>query len=152
MATRDFLVVYEEPDDDGLPVRDSLTLDIETAAAIPHGEMDVEQKVDIELANSASRAGTVGFSLSAIGAALGFVILLVFSLNSPQNWYDADGAIRGSPLVRTTIIAAVLVLLLMIIGVILTHYGRRIKAKGNLSQVRIVERSSQARAFLREEE
>ena len=153
MTDRDFLVVYEEPDDDGLPANDTLTLDIESAAAIPHGEMDVEQKVDLELSNSTNRTGTVGFALACIGAFLGFVLLLIFSFNYPANWYDDDGNIvSSSALVPFTIVGAVFVILLMIIGVMLTHYGRRMKAKGNLTQMRIVEKSSQARAFVREDE
>lgn len=151
MPDRDFLVVYEEPDDDGLPFSDTLTLDIESDAAKPRGEMEVEQKVDLELTNSTNRTGTVGFAIACVGAVLGIILMVIFSLNYPANWYDGEGEVVGSALVPFTIVSAVLVILLMITGVMLTHYGRRIKARGNLSQVRIVEKSSQARAFVREE-
>ncbi|MFO1534343.1 MAG: hypothetical protein ABR586_01625, partial [Thermoplasmatota archaeon] len=58
---RDYLVIYEEPDPYGLPSDDVLVLDID-ARTPRRGEVDVQQKLDLELTNSTSRLGTAGFA------------------------------------------------------------------------------------------
>ena len=49
-------------------------------------------------------------------------------------------------MVRTLILLAVLAVAMMIAGTVLTHYGRRIQARSELSDVRIVEKAPQAKA------
>jgi len=138
---RDYLVIYEEPDPYGLPADDTLVLDIEQGnQARP--EVDVRQKVAVELTNTTSRLGTFGFALCSVGAALGAILAIAFAVIFPQDWYGHDDVNR------TVILLSGLSLVLMIVGTVLTHYGRRIQARGRLSDVRIVEKAPQSTARL----
>lgn len=143
---RDFLVIYEEDDDDGLPTDDHLILDVESPKTTTRGKLDVQQKLDLELSNTTNRMGTIGFVLSVVGAFLGFVILIGFALTFPDQWYDDSGATNATTAVRLTTISSVFTLILLIVGTIMTNYGRRIQARGNLTQVRIIEKSAHAKA------
>ncbi|MEA3190878.1 MAG: hypothetical protein QOD77_1460 [Thermoplasmata archaeon] len=138
----DYLVIYEEPDPDGLPADDVLVLDIETHQQT-RGEVDVQQKVDLELANTTSRLGTVGFATTILGALAGIATLVTFAYVYPDRYYLATGVDNGA--VRLIVVMATVSLLLLVVGTILTHYGRRIRARGKLSDVRIVEKSPQAK-------
>ena len=143
MAQRDYLVIYEEPDEDGLPSDDSLVLDIEASRAPTLGELDVEQDLDLELTNKTNWFGTLGFAVALLGGLLGAVLMAFFASYYPVDWYGAP-----PQRIRTMILLSVLALAFMITGTILTHYGRRIQARGNLSAVRIVEKLPQNRARL----
>lgn len=137
---RDYLVIYEEPDPYGLPSDDVLVLDID-ARTPKRGEVDVQQKLDLELTNSTSRLGTAGFATTMLGCLLGVVLMVAFAVIYPQDWYT------GSPgTVRAMILLSVATIALMIVGTVLTHYGRRIQASSRLSDVRIIEKQSQSRA------
>ncbi len=136
---RDYLVIYEETDPDGLPADDVLVLDIESASN-QRGEMDVQQKVDIGLTNTTSRAGTAGMIITVLGSLLGAGTLITFASIYPGQWYGG-----GAGVVRGTIGLATLALVLLVVGTILTHYGRRIKARGELKDVRIVEKEMQSK-------
>ncbi|MFO1534239.1 MAG: hypothetical protein ABR586_01095, partial [Thermoplasmatota archaeon] len=137
---RDYLVIYEEPDPYGLPSDDVLVLDID-ARTPRRGEVDVQQKLDLELTNSTSRLGTAGFATTMLGCLLGVVLMVAFAILYPQDWYT------GSPgTVRAMILLSVATIALMIVGTVLTHYGRRIQASSRLSDVRIIEKASQSRA------
>lgn len=146
---RDFLVIYEE-DDEGLPGDDHLVLDIESPQSPSRGELDVKQRLDLELSNTTSQKGTMGFILTCIGAVLGLGLIAFFLASYPDQWYNqANGAlVRGGP-IKPTLLVGIVTILVLLVGTILTHYGRRIQARGNLSQVRIVEKTSQNKAQLR---
>jgi len=133
---RDYLVIYEEADPDGLPADDVLVLDIESQSN-QRGEMDVQQKVDIGLTNTTSRAGTAGFIINVIGSLLGVGVLIAFAMLYPDQWYRGGGA------VRSIISLATLTIILLVAGTILVYYGRRIKVRGELKDVRIVEKEPQ---------
>lgn len=148
MAERDFLVIYEETDPDGLPTNDSLVLDIEAGRPPALGELDVEQNLDLQLTNTTNVAGKVGFVLSCLGALLGAGLMAVFSMSYPAEWYDETGNVANTTLVRNMVVLSILCLLVLVVGTILTHYGRRIQASGSLSGVRIVEKTSQSRVRL----
>lgn len=137
----DYLVIFEEPDPDGLPADDVLVLDIEAPQGT-RGEVDVQQKVDLELANTTSRLGTVGFATTILGALAGVATLVTFAAVYPDRYYLATGGVDNSA-VRLLVMLAAVSLLLLVVGTILTHYGRRIRARGKLSDVRIVEKSPQ---------
>ncbi|MEA3144168.1 MAG: hypothetical protein QOG31_1492 [Thermoplasmata archaeon] len=137
---RDYLVIYEEPDPFGLPSDDVLVLDID-ARTPKRGEVDVQQKLDLELTNSTSRLGTAGFGLSMLGCLLGVVLMVMFAVIYPDDWYSGSATT-----VRTMILLSVATIALMIAGTVLTHYGRRIQARSKLSDVRIIEKASQNRA------
>jgi hypothetical protein len=148
-SVKDYLVVYEEPDQDGLPTEDGLLLDIDAGQPVSLGELDVEQKLDLELANQTNWVGRLGFVLSVIGALIGFGVLAYIGTTYPDEWYD-EGILDTSKMAQTAP-AAVLALLCLLIGVIMTHYGRRIQARGNLSRIRIVEKAFQPRVAVGEE-
>lgn len=137
---RDYLVIYEEPDPYGLPSDDVLVLDID-ARTPRRGEVDVQQKLDLELTNTTSRLGTAGFATAMLGCLLGVVLMVAFAIIYPQDWYSGSAAT-----VRTMILLSVATIALMIVGTVLTHYGRRIQASSRLSDVRIIEKQSQSRA------
>jgi hypothetical protein len=137
---RDYLVIYEEPDPYGLPSDDVLVLDID-ARTPKRGEVDVQQKLDLELTNTTSRLGTAGFATTMLGCVLGLVLMVAFAVIYPQDWYSGSATT-----VRTMILLSVLTIALMIMGTVLTHYGRRIQARSKLSDVRIIEKASQSRA------
>ncbi|HEX2066444.1 MAG TPA: hypothetical protein VHI93_06500, partial [Candidatus Thermoplasmatota archaeon] len=141
-TARDYLVIYEEPDPYGLPSDDVLVLDID-ARTPKRGEVDVQQKLDLELTNTTSRLGTVGFATTMAGCLLGLSLMVAFALLYPQDWYGGSAST-----VRTMILLSVACIALMIVGTVLTHYGRRIQASSRLSDVRIIEKASQARAQL----
>lgn len=134
---RDYLVIFEEPDPYGLPADDSLVLAFDQPTQT-RPEVDVQQKVAIELSNITSRAGTVGFAITSLGALMGIGLMVAFNMVYP--WYGAASTHR------LMILLSVLTLLLLVGGTILTHYGRRIKARGRLSDMRIVEKNPQASA------
>ncbi len=136
---RDFLVVVEEPDPYGLPADDALILDIEAAMA-KRGQVDVQQKLALELTNTTSRLGTFGFLTTCVGSILGAILLIAFAVLYPDQWYDLGGAIERNATVKSFILLSMLAAALMVTGTVLTHYGRRIQARGNLSDVRLVER------------
>ncbi|MEK6986130.1 MAG: hypothetical protein AABX89_07095 [Candidatus Thermoplasmatota archaeon] len=138
---RDFLVVFEEPDPYGLPSEDALILDIESSSN-RRGQVDVQQKLALQLTNTTSRLGTFGFILSSLGALMGLLLLLTFVLVYPQDWYTAEGAVQTTAIVKSLILLAILDVLLLVGGTVLTHYGRRIQARGALSDVRLVERTA----------
>ncbi len=142
---RDFLVVYEEPDPYGLPTEDALILDIEANIA-KRGQVDVQQKLALELTNTTSRLGTFGFLTACIGSILGLILMITFAVIYPEQWYDAQGAIQRTAIVKSLILLSIVAILLMVTGTVLTHYGRRIQARGNLSDVRLVEREPVASA------
>lgn len=145
---RDFLVIYEE-EDEGLPGDDHLVLDIESPQAPARGELDVQQRLDLELSNTTNRMGTTGFVLSCIGGVLGLGLIIFFLSTYPGHWYDDGGNyVKGGP-IKPTILWGATSLIVLIVGTVLTHYGRRIQARGNLSQVRIVEKASHQRAQIR---
>lgn len=136
---RDYLVVFEEPDPYGLPSDDVLVLDIDTQRP-QRPEVDVQQKLDLELTNTTSRLGTFGFVVNLVGAAIGVILMIIFPLVYPQDLNSGNASVM-----RFVILTAVFSVALMIAGTVLTHYGRRIQARGQLSDVRIIEKSSQNR-------
>jgi hypothetical protein len=137
---RDYLVIYEEPDPYGLPSDDVLVLDID-ARTPKRGEVDVQQKLDLELTNTTSRLGTAGFAASMVGCLLGVGLMVAFAIIYPKDWYSGSAST-----VRAMILLSVLTIAMMIGGTVLTHYGRRIQARSKLSDVRIIEKASQNRA------
>jgi uncharacterized membrane protein YeaQ/YmgE (transglycosylase-associated protein family) len=148
---RDYLVVYEEPDPDGMPADDALLLDIDAGQPVSLGEVDLEQKLDLELTNNTNRLGTVGFVLSILGAVIALVACALFAYAYPDPWYTPSGRVSDSNLIPATVLVGIAGALAMLAGVILTHYGRRIQARGNLSRMRIVEKSFQPRVALGDE-
>ncbi|HUR26532.1 MAG TPA: hypothetical protein VM327_11015 [Candidatus Thermoplasmatota archaeon] len=148
---RDYLVIYEEPDPDGLAHDDSLLLDIDAGQPVSLGEVDLEQKLDLELSNNTNAMGTVGFILACLGALVAVVACIMFAVAYPDPWYTSSGQLSSTNLIPGTLIVGVLGALTMLAGVMLTHYGRRIQARGNLSRMRIVEKSFQPRVALGEE-
>lgn len=136
----DYLVIYEEPDPFGLPSDDVLVLDID-ARTPRRGEVDVQQKLSLELTNTTSRLGTAGFATAMAGCLLGVALMVAFALLYPQDWYSGSAST-----VRAMILLSVACIALMIAGTVLTHYGRRIQASSRLSDVRIIEKASQNRA------
>jgi len=148
---RDYLVIYEEPDPDGLPADDSLLLDIDAGQPVSLGEVDLEQKLDLELSNNTNRTGTVGFATACVGALIALIACIMFAVSYPDPWYTTSGELSGTGRIPATLLVGVVGALTMLAGVILTHYGRRIQARGNLSRMRIVEKSFQPRVALGEE-
>lgn len=148
---RDYLVVYEEPDTDGLPTEDGLLLDIDAGQPVSLGEVNLEQKLDLELSNNTNWVGKVGFVLSIVGALIGFGACLLFASAYPDPWYTTDGELSDTSMIPGTVLIGVVGALTMLAGVVLTHYGRRIQAKGNLSRMRIVEKAFQPRVALGDE-
>lgn len=147
MSERDYLVIFEEPDPDGLPEDDSLVLDIEEGRSL-RPEVDVRQIVDLELSNTTNRMGVIGFGVTVLGAIMGMALTLFVLFTYPGSWYDAAGNIRASGAPRLVIPLGAISMLVMIAGTVMTHYGKRIEARGNLSDVRIIEKSSQNRIEL----
>ncbi|HET6398726.1 MAG TPA: hypothetical protein VFH47_04155 [Candidatus Thermoplasmatota archaeon] len=147
---RDYLVIYEEPDESGLPVDDdALVLDIEHGRSATLGEIDVQQKLDLELRNDNNRIGTVGFALTILGALTGLGLMVAFATTFPESYYNANRSINAEiipPMVGGSLVAFVLLSL----GTIATIYGRRIQARGNLTAVRIVEKARTPRAGFQE--
>lgn len=148
---RDYLVIYEEPDADGLPHDDGLLLDIDAGHPVSLGEVDLEQKLDLELSNNTNMTGTMGFVLAIVGAIVALVACIMFGVSYPDPWYTSSGALSDTAMIPSTLIVGVLGALTMLAGVMLTHYGRRIQARGNLSRMRIVEKSFQPRVALGDE-
>ena len=148
---RDYLVIYEEPDQDGMPHDDSLLLDIDAGQPVSLGEVDLEQKLDLELSNNTNQTGTVGFVLACVGALIAVIACILFAVSYPDPWYTTSGEVSGAGRIPATLLVGVVGALTMLAGVILTHYGRRIQARGNLSRMRIVEKSFQPRVALGEE-
>jgi hypothetical protein len=148
---RDYLVIYEEPDPDGMSHDDSLLLDIDAGQPVSLGEVDLEQKLDLELSNNTNAMGTIGFVLACLGALVAVVACIMFAVSYPDPWYTTSGRLSYTRLIPGTLIVGVLGALTMLAGVILTHYGRRIQARGNLSRMRIVEKSFQPRVGLGDE-
>lgn len=140
---RDYLVIFEESDVDGLPSDDTLVLDIEAPPQRQRGEMDVQQKLDIGLTNTTSRLGTAGFAVTIAGTALAAIVMVWFGMAYPGQWYDAAGGVNAG-LVRNLALLAILAVLALVVGTIMTHYGRRIKARGELRDVRIVEKEAKS--------
>jgi hypothetical protein len=140
---RDYLVIFEEPDPYGLPADDTLVLDIEQPN-MARPEVDVQQKVAIELTNTTSRVGTLGIWTTGAGGLLGAVLMVLFALLYPHDLIG-EGS-HGT--MRAMILASVLSLVLMVAGTMLTHYGRRIQARGRLSDVRIIEKAPHSKAHL----
>lgn len=148
---RDYLVIYEEPDSDGLPRDDGLLLDIDAGQPVSLGEVDLEQKLDLELSNNTNAMGTIGFVTAIVGALIAIIACIIFAVSYPDPWYTSDGRLSGTRMVSATLIVGVLGALTMLAGVVMTHYGRRIQARGNLSRMRIVEKSFQPRVGLGDE-
>jgi hypothetical protein len=148
---RDYLVIYEEPDPDGLPADDALLLDIDAGQPVSLGEVDLEQKLDLELSNNTNRTGTVGFVAAIVGALIAVIACILFAVSYPDPWYTANGDLSGTRRIPATLLIGVIGALTMLTGVMLTHYGRRIQARGNLSRMRIVEKSFQPRVALGDE-
>ncbi|MEK6975530.1 MAG: hypothetical protein AABY18_04215 [Candidatus Thermoplasmatota archaeon] len=148
---RDYLVVYEEPDMDGMAMEDGLLLDIDAGQPVSLGEVNLEQKLDLELSNNTNWVGKLGFVLSVLGAVVGFGACVLFAISYPDPWYTADGNLSATRMIPGTVLVGVVGALMMLSGVILTHYGRRIQAKGNLSRMRIVEKAFQPRVALGDE-
>jgi hypothetical protein len=146
---RDFLVIYEEETDDGLPGDDHLILDIEAPKNPARGELDVQQRLDLSLTNSVSRTGSIGFVLSCVGALSGAALLVFFMASYPSQWYNEAGYLNPAGPFKATIAAGTASIGLLIAGTMMTHYGRRIQARGNLSQVRIVEKAAHSKTSMR---
>lgn len=142
---RDYLVIFEEPDPYGLPADDTLVLDIEQPQARAFPEVDVQQKVAIELTNTTSRLGTLGFGLAIAGGVVAIILMVAFAMLYPHGLVGGGDNLGA---MRAMILASVLALVLLVAGTMLTHYGRRIKARGRLSDVRIVEKTPGSRASL----
>lgn len=148
---RDYLVVYEEPDPDGMAMEDGVVLDIDAGSPVSLGEVNLEQKLDLELNNNTTWVGKLGFILAVVGAVFAIATCIWFWVVYPEQWYVANGEVSGDWKVPATALFAVISFLLMLAGVILTHYGRRIQARGNLSRMRIVEKAFQPRVALGED-
>jgi hypothetical protein len=148
---RDYLVVYEEPDTDGLPTEDNLLLDIDAGQPVSLGEVNLEQKLDLELSNNTNWVGRLGFVLAIVGAIIGFSVLIFFGTTYPERWYDDQGNPAEGSILPGTALVGVIAVLMQLAGVVLTHYGRRIQARGNLSRMRIVEKAFQPRVALGDE-
>ena len=148
---RDYLVIYEEPDADGLPHDDGLLLDIDAGQPVSLGEVDLEQKLDLELSNNTNATGTIGFVLAIVGAVVAVAACVLFAVSYPDPWYTSSGNLSNTGRIPATLLVGVAAALTMLTGVILTHYGRRIQARGNLSRMRIVEKSFQPRVGLGDE-
>lgn len=148
---RDYLVVYEEPDTDGMPTEDGLLLDIDAGQPVSLGEVNLEQKLDLELSNNTNWVGRLGFVLAIVGAIIGFSVLIFFGTTYPERWYDDQGNPAEGSILPGTALVGVIAVLMQLAGVVLTHYGRRIQARGNLSRMRIVEKAFQPRVALGDE-
>lgn len=148
---RDYLVVFEEPDPDGLPVEDGLVLDIDAGNPVSLGEVSLEQKLDLELNNNTTWVGKLGFIVAVLGSLFGVATCVWFMVIYPSQWYLPDGSVSGSWKIPATALLAVGAFLMMLAGVVMTHYGRRIQARGNLSRMRIVEKAFQPRVALGDE-
>src|SRR5205085_10668502 len=98
----------------------------------------------LHLTNTTNMLGTVGFTTTLLGALLAVGLMVYFAIQYPSSWYSATGAISDFGQVRTMILLAVLALLTMIVGTMMTHYGKRIQARGSLSDVRIIEKTPQS--------
>ncbi len=148
---RDYLVVYEEPDPDGMPTEDGLVLDVDAGQPVSLGEVNLEQKLDLELSNNTNWVGRLGFVLAIVGAIVGFCVLVFFGMTYPEKWYDEGGNPADGSILPGTALIGVVAVLMQLAGVVLTHYGRRIQARGNLSRMRIVEKAFQPRVALGDE-
>src|SRR5688572_21753005 len=111
---RDYLVIYEEPDPDGMSHDDSLLLDIDAGQPVSLGEVDLEQKLDLELSNNANAMGTIGFVLACIGALVAVIACIMFAVSYPDPWYTTSGRLSGTNLIPGTLIVGVLGALTML--------------------------------------
>lgn len=137
---RDYLVIYEEPDPYGLPTDETLILGIqEKRRRLP--QVDVRHRVDLHLSNTTNKLGTIGFIVTVLGAVLGVVAILVFATSYPDQWYDDERQLQVSNLAQILTPLGAVATLTMIVGALMTHYGKRIEARGNLAAVRIIEKS-----------
>jgi len=137
MTEQDFLVFYEDEDDGS---DDALVVDIHSVQKRLQAELDLEADIEVGLENRSARSGAVGLWLTVAGSVLGIVGLALFLLNYPDSWYD------GTVAARTTVQVAAMALgvvsfLLMVPGVLLTIFGRRILVSGRLQEIHVVEKN-----------
>ncbi len=137
MAEQDFLVFYED-DDDGS--EDAIVVDIHSVQKRLQAELDLEADIQVGLENRSARSGTMGLWLTTGGLVLGIAGLALFLLNYPASWYDGGVAARTTVQVASMALGVVS-FLLMVPGVFLTIFGRRILVSGRLEEIHVVEKN-----------
>lgn len=149
MKQEEFLVIYEEDrtDDQGDLEGDALVLDIRRLKRALHTEIDIETGVSVELSNTSSAMGLIGVIVSFVGAVLGLAATVYFALRYPEAWFVND-EVAGEAVRRLTAILAMAGGLLLILGLVLTIYGRRVTAQGRVDDAHIVEKSAHAHTEL----
>ncbi len=130
MSEREFLVFYEDDQPE-----EELVLDIHTVRSAFASQLDIEADMGLNVRNVAGRTGRIGITLSTIGLACGLLAALLFSLRYPAEWTTT-----GSSATMVVNVFAVLGMIGLISGTVLTIVGRKIEAEGLLHGIHLVER------------
>ncbi len=143
MAEQDYLVIYEEEvDDDSVAEQDRVVLDVASRVGALQGSVDVETDVGVESVDEPNHWGTIGLIVTLAGLIFALAAVFYFSAAYPDAWYG-KGGILDIGAQRGVLILAVLGSTLLIIGNLLTYYGRATNVRTVLHSFALVERISQ---------
>lgn len=143
--TQEFLVIYEE-DGEG-ESGDELVLDVRRLRRALRTEIDIETGVTVDLDNTGSPMGLLGVIVAVVGAIFAAAATLLFATSYPEAWFEND-LVAGESVRRITAGLAMVGGLLLIAGMVMTIYGRRVTAHGTVDDAHIIEKSPHARTEL----
>lgn len=137
---QEFLVFVEE-DEDGFE-EDRLVLDVGRRAPPRLPELVVRPEIEVDLVNRSSRIATVGLASGVFGALVGLAALVAFAVTFPQEWFTPQGALRRDAAVMWfTTLFAVVGGAALVVGAVLTYYGRRLAAEGRIRELHVMQRT-----------
>lgn len=145
MPEQDYIVVYEEDVEEGaLEEQDRLVLDVASQVGALQGSVDVETDVGVESVDEPNYLGTIGLLVTLAGLVFALAAVFYFSSAYPDAWYGKGGVLDiGAQ--RGVLILAVLGSILLLVGNVLTYYGRSTSVRAVLHSFALVERISRGR-------
>ncbi|MGB0652581.1 MAG: hypothetical protein ACPGQL_05225 [Thermoplasmatota archaeon] len=147
---RDYLILYEEPDEG--EVEDRLTVNVEASAADLQGSVDVQTDFGVESVEKANALGLIGLIVAVVGAVMGIAAVIWFGVAYPDAWYGDDGTPPETGVQRSIAVLASLSFIVLMAGNLMTYYGRTTKSDAVLNQFALVEHVPKSQLRLRDDE
>ena len=140
MAETEYLVFVEE--DETEAEEDRLVFQLGRTPVRALGDLEIHPDIEVELVNASSRMATAGLATGLFGSLVGLAALVTFAVSFPGDWFNAAGNLQyEAPVVWFTALFAVVAGGALVLGAVLTYYGRRLQARGRVRGIQVTQRT-----------